>query len=172
MAKGRQQINIRSPWTDAVDCGQRGVRFIGGHVAEPAQRKFAAPDGACDLLERADFWRGKAEPRQPGWPGAPDRFAVERRERGIETPPDSACARGRELLGDDDGGKPGKAVGATPQRRPAGLLQQSGKSRIGPLQGGKRGVEIGFGVNMRWHRCDNVSRNLAGNLYSSTKLMD
>jgi len=103
-----------------VDRGERRVRVLGGKFAERGERKVAAGDGAGDGLERADFWRRQAKPRQPRRTGADDGGGIERIESRCEPAPDGVGAGRRKLLRDDDRSKAGKSIGPPAQRRPAG----------------------------------------------------
>jgi hypothetical protein len=48
MTETRQEINVRGPWADAVNRGQRGVRIVGRAVGERGERELPALDRAGD----------------------------------------------------------------------------------------------------------------------------
>ncbi len=119
-----------------------------GSSPSAGERKLAVLDGAGDRLERADFGPGQAKPRQSRRPGAQDGRGLERIERGGEPSPDRIRARGRKLLRHDDGGKTGETI----RRRRSGGRPASANSAMNRgsafPQRRKRGVEIGFGMDM------------------------
>src|ERR1700761_2728089 len=78
---------------------------------------------------------------------------VERIERRAEPRPDRPGARRRQLLAGDNGGKPGKAGLATPQRRHAREFKDGSEARVLPRQRMDRILELGLGVEMDDH-CD------------------
>ena len=152
--------------------GERRVRLVGGELAERGECEIAVRDGAGDRLERADFRRRQPEPRQPRRTGAQDRGGIERIEGGREPSPDGVGARGRKLLRHDDGGKTGETILPPSQRRPSGFGDQRDKPRIGFAKRGKRGVEIGFGMDMGVHRACPVVRGHCAKFAPRAYLMD
>ena len=154
MAKAGEKINVSSPRADAVNCGQGSVGGLGSEIGQHGKRQLAALDRAGDRLQCADLWPRQTEPRQPRRPGAEQGAVFERIERGGESSPDRARARGRKLLRHNDGGKPGETVRPPSQRRASGRGHEWAEARIGPAQCGEAGVEIAVGMDVGLHgRC-------------------
>ena len=131
MAEAGQQVDVGGPRADAVNRGERRMRLIGGNIAKRREREIAARHGAGDFLERFDFRRRQAEPRQPGGARPQNGLGLERIERRGKPAPDRARACRRKLLRHHRRGEPGKAVGPPPQRRPPSFGHQRAKSRLG-----------------------------------------
>src|SRR5262249_61917131 len=131
MAEAEQKIDVGGPGPDAMNRGQRGMSLVRRFLDQRGKIEFAAIDGFCDRLERANFRRGEAGARESGRTRVQHRRVVERIEGLVEPRPDRFRARGRELLRDDDRGKAGKSVRPAPQRRPPRPRQLYGEASTG-----------------------------------------
>ena len=151
MTEAEQEIDIGRPGPDAVDGGQAPMRLVGRQRVERREIELAPIDRAGDRLEGADLGPRQAGARQLGGAGAPHGLVIERIERRLEPAPDRLGARGRELLGDHDGGEARKSVRPAPQRRASGQRERVAPARIGRDQPGDRAIEIGFGVEVARH---------------------
>ena len=134
-----------------MDRGECGMGCIGFDVRKRSEREMAAGHGAGDFLERFDFRRRQAEPRQPGRARPQDGLRRHRIEGRGEPAPDRAGAGGRKLLRHHGCGDAGKAVGTPPQWRPPRFGHKRAKSRLDFAEHFERRVEIGFGANMCQH---------------------
>ena len=55
MADAAEEIDVRSPWADAVQRNQCGMRIVGGHVGERVEVDGTGVDRLCDGLQRFHF---------------------------------------------------------------------------------------------------------------------
>ena len=149
MTKARQEINVRGPRADSVNRSERGVGVLGCAVGKSRESKLSARDGPCNSFERPDFRGRQAEPRQACWARAQNSGRIEGIEGCGEPAPNRGSAGRRQLLRHNDGGKTGISARAPAQRRASGGRDQFGKSPVNGRQRGNRGVEVGFGVDMR-----------------------
>ncbi len=151
MSKAKQQIDIRSPRTDAMQLRQRRVGGIGVFFSQHIEAETLVAEFSRDELQRLDLRRGQTQSAEPISTCAFQLLMIERIESGTDATPDCGCGRRRELLAADDSGKSGKARLALAQRRHACNLQHWSKSRIEldqPLDGL---FEVGLRVEMDCH---------------------
>jgi len=57
MPETEEKVNVRRPRADSMDGGQRDVGLVRRFIGERGKIKFAAIDGFCDGLERANLRR-------------------------------------------------------------------------------------------------------------------
>src|SRR5262249_26911621 len=152
MTETEQEIDVGGPGTDAVNGGQHGVGLVRRLGYERGQIKLTPLDRFCDRLERANLRSRKSGAGELRRARAQDRCVVERVQGLVEPRPDRLCARGRELLRDDDRGEAGKSVRPSPQRRPPGPRQDRPEAPTRLDEAGDGVIEIGFGVDEEHER--------------------
>jgi len=131
--EAKEKIDISGPWPNPMQGGERGVRYVGIHVADGSEIDPASGDRFADFADRFDLRGGESKSPELVGARAAHGIVVKWIERGEESGTDRGGACGRELL-------------------PANDRAQAGKSRLAPTQVERTGF---FGDRFEPRVCDN-----------------
>jgi len=151
VTEAEQQIDIGGPRPDPVqgdECLMRDIRLA---LGDRVEIEFALFERMRDRLDRFDLGRGKSEPAELVGARAAQRLGMERIEGALQPAPDRARTLGRQLLAADDAGEAWKSALSAAQIRLPGLIEHRRKARVRDQEQGRRGGQIGLGVEEVGH---------------------
>ena len=152
MPKAEQQIDVRRPRSDAVQCRQCIVRVVGRCFRQRGKIEPAVMNLAGDEFQRSDLCDRQTEALQTVVARQADVMMLERVVIGRRHPrPDRRRRRCRELLAADRRGKSGEARRAAAQRRHSGGRENRLQPRVPRDKRSHRGFEIGL-LSITWNR--------------------
>jgi len=134
-----------------VQLHEQPVRIVRRHVDQFLRIEHAVPDRPRNRPQRPDLAHRKPDALQLRRARAQHAGGIERIDRRRQASPDRRRARRRELLRDDDRGKPAKAAGPPAQRQRAGERMRGREPTVSRDQVRGRSLKIRFGVNEVGH---------------------
>ena len=144
VSQTEQEINVRGPRADPMQPCERGMGCIGFHVGKRSKINLAFGNRITEGLHGPDLGPRQSKPGKLGRACTPQRIGMKGIEGGREPCPDRGGARGRKLLGANNGAQPRESGGPPAQCRLPGSVDELCQPGIRLCQHAQRGSKIGI----------------------------